>query len=384
MSLSQIATKTDIGMHRDHNEDNFIVLESVNLLAVADGMGGLEKGEIASATAVKTLSTAEKPLQQLSKTANVSEGAEGRIQIARTLDVLAHMASEKIQEVTGGVQSGTTLVVGMVTHDHLVISHVGDSRAYLCRGGRLRCLTQDHTVAASQLRAGMITQAEHDASPYQHMLYQALGTAGDVDPDLLDIPLAKDDLILFCSDGLTGPVSEDDLELMLASADEDLESTVSKLIQAANQGGGPDNITVVLARHDSGPAAEEVDDLTGALFTCPLFAEMDEDLYLFLGLYLDQIVVEEGETFNLKKGLHILLRGTAEGNGTALESGTAFGFRSILNMPGVGLEVTATSTCHCAILSTTALEALQERRPSLAVPLLKGVLRAMAERHEGP
>lgn len=384
MALSQIVTKTDIGMHRDHNEDDFVVLESVGLLAVADGMGGLEKGEIASATAVKTLATAEKPLQQLSKTASLSEGAEGRIQIARTLDVLAHMASEKIQEVTGGVQSGTTLVVGMVTQDHLVISHVGDSRAYLCRSGRLRCLTQDHSVAASQLRAGMITQAEHDASPYQHMLYQALGTAGDVDPDLLDIPLAKNDLILLCSDGLTGPVSEDDLELILASADENLQKTATKLVEAANLGGGPDNITVVLARHDSGPDAKEVDDLTGALFTCPLFAEMDEELYLFLGLYLDQIVVKEGQVFNLKKGLHILLRGTVEGNGTTLESGTAFGFRSILNMPGTGLEITATSTCHCAILSTTALEALQERRPALAVPLLKGILRAMAERHEGP
>jgi hypothetical protein len=174
------------------------------------------------------------------------------------------------------------------------------------------------------------------------------------------------------------------LELLLASADEDLEKTASKLIEAANLGGGPDNITVVLARNDSGPDAEDVDDLAGALLTCPLFAEMDEDLYGFLGLYLDQMVVEEGTVFDLKRGLHILLRGSAAGNGTDLESGTAFGFRGILNMPGTGLEVTATSTCHCAILSTTALEALQERRPSLAVPLLKGILRAMAERHEGP
>jgi protein phosphatase len=384
MALSKIVTLTDVGLHRDHNEDNHIVLESVGLLAVADGMGGLEKGEIASATAVETLSTAEKPLQQLARSAGNTDGAEGRIQIARTLDVLAHIASEKIQEVTGGVQSGTTLVVGMVTNNHLVISHVGDSRAYLCRAGRLRCLTHDHTVAASQLRAGMITQAEHDASPYQHMLYQALGTAGTIDPDLIDVPLAKDDLLLFCSDGLTGPVSEDALELLLADAEEDLDKTATKLVEAANEGGGPDNITVVLARHDSGPEAEEVDDLTGALYTCPLFAEMEEALHLFLGLYLDHVTVEEGDTFDLNQGLHILLRGTAEGGGQTLESGTAFGFRSILNMADDGVEVTATSKCHCAILSPTALESLQERRPSLAVPLLKGVLRAMAERHKGP
>ena len=382
MALSKIVSITDVGMHRSHNEDNHLVLESVNLLAVADGMGGLEQGEIASATAVETISTAEKPLQQLAESANSTGGAESRIQIAKTLDVLAHIASEKIQEVTGGVQSGTTLVVGMVANDHLVISHVGDSRAYLLRGGRLRCLTNDHTVAASQLRAGLITQAEHDSSPYQHMLYQALGTAGNIDPDLIGVPLAKNDLLLFCSDGLTGPVSEEELENLLASA-EDLDATAAKLVDAANDGGGPDNITVVLARNGDGPDADEVDYLIGALYTCPLFAEMEEDLQLFLGLYLDQIQVDKGENFDTTKGLHILLKGSASANDVELEAGTAFGFRSILNMPSNGVEVTAATDCHCAILTNTALDALQQRRPALAVPLLKGILRAIAERHNG-
>ena len=382
MALKEIVSLTDVGMHRAHNEDNHLVLPSVGLLAVADGMGGLEKGEIASATAVEALSGAEGPLKQLLQSAGQQNGAEGRIQIARTLDVLSHIANEKIQEVTGGVQSGTTLVVGMVANDHLVISHVGDSRAYLCRAGRLRCLTHDHTVAASQLRAGMITQAEHDVSPYQHMLYQALGTASNVDPDLLDIPLAKGDLLLFCSDGLTGPVSENELEILLQDTT-DLNETAKKLIEAANRGGGPDNITVVLAEHDSGPSAEEVDDLTGAVFTCPLFAEMEEELYLFLSLYLDEQKVAAGQEFTLSDGLHILLQGQAQSGETELEAGTAFGFRSILNMPPNESKVTAVTDCQCVVLSPTALESLQERRPSLAVPLLKGVLRAIAERHTG-
>ena len=94
MALSKIVSITDVGMHRSHNEDNHLVLESVNLLAVADGMGGLEQGEIASATAVETISTAEKPLQQLAESANSTGGAESRIQIAKTLYVLSHIASE--------------------------------------------------------------------------------------------------------------------------------------------------------------------------------------------------------------------------------------------------------------------------------------------------
>ena len=382
MALTDIAFSTNIGLQRNHNEDNHLVLPDVGLLAVADGMGGLEKGEVASATAVGVLASAEAPLKQLLLSAKNQRGAEGRIQIARTLDVLNHLANEKIQEITGGTHSGTTLVAGMVADDHLVISHVGDSRAYLWRGDRLRCLTHDHTVAASQLRAGMISQAEHDVSPYQHMLYQALGTASNIDPDLLDIPLAEGDVLLFCSDGLTGPVSESELEALLRE-ETDLEQAAEKLIEAANQGGGPDNITVILARNNSGPSPEDVDDLTGAVFSCPLFAEMEEELYLFLSLYLDGKTVPAGEEFPLRDGLHILLQGEAETDGVVLEAGTAVGYRSILNMPGTVPSVVATSDCQCVVLSPTALESLQERRPSLAVPVLKGVLRAIAERYTG-
>jgi hypothetical protein len=177
-------------------------------------------------------------------------------------------------------------------------------------------------------------------------------------------------------------VSDSDLELLLAECS-DLDATATRLIEAANQGGGPDNITVVLARHDSGPEAETVDDLTGALYTCPLFAEMEEDLHLFLSLYLDDLHVSEGEELKLQDGLHILLQGTVESDGETFEQGTAFGFRSILNMPETGPAVRATSDCQCVVLSPNALASLQERRPALAVPVLKGVLRAIADRHKG-
>ena len=110
---------------------------------------------------------------------------------------------------------------------------------------------------------------------------------------------------------------------------------------------------------------------------------MEEELYLFLSLYLDGKTVPAGEEFPLRDGLHILLQGEAETDGVVLEAGTAVGYRSILNMPGTVPSVVATSDCQCVVLSPTALESLQERRPSLAVPVLKGVLRAIAERYTG-
>jgi protein phosphatase len=375
-----------------------LVIEKASLIAVADGMGGLKDGEVASATAMSVVKSAQTPLIQLAQTVDSGTGSDGRIQLARTLDVLAHLASEKIQEVTGGTQSGTTMVAGMVANDHFLITHVGDSRAYLYRSGRLRCLTEDHSVAASQLRAGTISQEEHDNSPYQHMLYQALGTAGSVDPDILDVHLADGDILLLCSDGLTGPVKEPQI-LKLLSEEADLKKTASKLIETANDNGGPDNITVVLARASAANCAETIDSYDQSIRTCGALNSLTENQFLVLGLYLDTVIVPEGDSIDTNKGLYVLLDGSVNSSGHDIVPGQCFGLKNFCKMNRIGTDVMsstnaeettskdaaiATSDAVTALLRPAAFLSLCTRRPGLAVPIMQGLLREMAKSYDGP
>ena len=251
MKLDDVTGYSDVGRHRDHNEDAFLVMADIGLVAVADGMGGLEHGEVASSTAIEVLKQAEKALRGVIAAVDREPGRGARSQLSHAMRWLTDLGSQTIMQITRGSSSGTTLVVGCVAGGHLLIANTGDSRAYLFRQGKVRALTDDHTVAAAHMRAGRITKEEHDASPYQHMLYQALGTQSELDPDIFDEPAAVGDVLLVCSDGLTGPVSEDNIARIL-NEHSNLDRAAAALIQAANDNGGPDNITVVLTRITSG------------------------------------------------------------------------------------------------------------------------------------
>ncbi len=381
MRLHSVASLSDTGRLRQHNEDSLLLLEELRLFAVADGMGGLEKGEIASATAIATLEAAKAPIEALLKNADSDPGALGRVQLAQALDMLPHVANDRIQAVTGGSQSGTTLVAGLMLDGHLLLTHVGDSRAYLYRDGSLRCLTEDQTVAAAQFRAGLITMEEHDASPYQHMLYQALGTAGQLDPDLLCEPLAGGDILLLCSDGLTGPVSDVEIEDLLTET-EDLSVAAKTLIQKANDAGGPDNITVVLARTADGEPPEDVESRRQSLRGCPILKNLNDRDIAMLSLYLDEYVYGEGHVFESELGLHVIINGTATlDDGRVLEPGVVFGLTPFLDGGNAIRTVTASSDCTIALLGRGCYSMLKERRPSLAVSLLHGLLAEVARRN---
>ncbi len=381
MRLSCATSLTDIGRHRQHNEDSHLVLAELGFFAVADGMGGLEKGEVASATAIATLEAARNPIEELLVNAEANAGALGRVQLAQALDMLPHVANDRIQAVTGGAQSGTTLVAGLVSDGHLLLTHVGDSRAYLFRDGQLRQLTEDQTVAAAQYRAGLISQEEHDQSPYQHMLYQALGTAGQLDPDLLCEPLAGGDVLLLCSDGLTGPLSDDEIAELLESTD-DLEAVAQELIRQANEAGGPDNITVVLARTEEGALPEEVEGRREALRSSTILSNLNGRDLAMLSLYLDEYVHGADHVFESEMGLHLLLEGTAQvEGGRSLVPGNVFGLTPFLDGGESLVSVESTSECTVALLSRGCYALLKERRPSLAVDLLQGLLTEVARRN---
>ncbi len=378
MKLEEVVARTDVGRVRDHNEDNHFLDPDLGVLAVADGMGGLAQGEVASATAIATLAAATDVLRPLITAVDGESSSANRIQLAQALEVLSHIASQRIQQATQGQVSGTTMVSAVVTRDHLMVCHVGDSRAYLYRNGTLRPLTQDHTIAAARLRQGLIDQAEHDASPYQHMLYQALGTQGDIDPDLLDLTLADGDLVLLCSDGLTGPVSDPALEDILAKADS-LDEAADQMIAMSLENGGPDNITLVLARVGASAAAGVIDRRSEELSASPTFEFLSEADHLILALFLEDGRASEGETFDLDRGVHVLLGGTAQSGKHTLTPGDTFGVARFAGATTGEPEVTAGSSAHAAVLTQDAFTVLDNRRPALSAKLLRGLLGALAK-----
>jgi protein phosphatase len=383
LKLHEVVVRTDVGRVREQNEDNQLLVPEIGLVAVADGMGGLALGEVASATAVATLGAAIEVLKPLIEAVDADPSSANRIQLAQALEVLSHIASQRIQQATQGQTSGTTLVSAVIGTRHLLVCHVGDSRAYLFRGGDLRALTQDHTIAAARMRQGLITEEEHDRSPYQHMLYQALGTPGDVDPDLLDVQLAAGDIVLLCSDGLTGPVKDPAIVEILENSSS-LDEAADELIALSLKNGGPDNITLILARIQDAPSAKEVDGWAKELTEGSAFNLLSHADQLMLGLYLEESSALAGKAFDLDRGVHVLLAGTAKAGETELQPGDAFGVARFAGSVAGEPDVISETDALAAVLTQGAFDVLNKRRPALTARLLRGLLSVLATQMSDP
>jgi serine/threonine protein phosphatase PrpC len=238
MRLSSFAG-SDVGQARSGNEDSYFCGRTV--FAVADGLGGHQGGEVASAAAVE-------PLAALDGRSFADPG-----EAAEALAAAVREANAAILERAAGNPDlwgmGTTLTAAAVAEDgHLQLAHVGDSRAYLLRDGTLEQLTNDHTVVAELVRRGRLTPAQAAIHPERSILTRAVGLDPTVPVDLPDpLELHQGDQVLLCSDGLTEAVADDRIADLLSTAGDGNQACRS-LIDAANAAGGPDNITVVLLR----------------------------------------------------------------------------------------------------------------------------------------
>lgn len=235
---------TDVGLHRALNEDNWgwaRLTPGVELFVVADGMGGHDAGEVASALAVETL---------------VRE-ARSRIDVSPrpSVDAIENILDESFQEANNtikgnaeerGSDMGTTLVACMVIDDSTALcANVGDSRGYLVRDGRLHQITRDHSLVARMVEQNRITAEEARNHPHSNILLRTVGTERNVDIDIFRVELGPGDRLLLCSDGLWGEVDDPEIEAVLNSSD-DNRVVSRELIRAAHMGGGKDNITVIV------------------------------------------------------------------------------------------------------------------------------------------
>jgi serine/threonine protein phosphatase PrpC len=242
----QVGAETDVGMVRDHNEDNLgykipdeaVVTSNKGMLfLVADGMGGHAAGEVASQIAVETI--LDRYFSE--DTDDIEEALNGAIVDAN--DII-HAQSSDHREQSG---MGTTSVVAVIRGDELTVANVGDSRAYLIRGGEIQQITQDHSWVQEQVRLNLVTPEEAKHHPLRNIITRALGTAPEVKVDFSTYKLQVGDTIILCSDGLSGVVSDGDI-LEIVTKQENAEMAAKMLINAANAGGGPDNISTIVVR----------------------------------------------------------------------------------------------------------------------------------------
>jgi len=240
--------RTDTGYVRDNNEDAVAVNAARGLAVLADGMGGYNAGEIASAMAVERVM--ELLGQWLEKV-----GAAARPQaIARAMQRCVAQANRAIFEAAcehaDFAGMGTTLVVAALHEKTLLIGHIGDSRAYRLRGGVLQQLTCDHTLLQEHIDLGLMTEEEAAISPYRGLLTRALGVQDDAPLDVQMQTVEPGDLYLLCSDGLTDMLDASALATAL-TGDAPLATQAQTLLDMANAQGGHDNISLILCRvHD--------------------------------------------------------------------------------------------------------------------------------------
>jgi protein phosphatase len=240
--VAEYVALTDTGHQRSTNEDSHFARSPV--FVIADGMGGAQAGEVASQLAIT----------HFSEGLPDGDGGEERLERAvRQANADIHALSERDARRAG---MGTTLTAAYVGQNDVSFAHVGDSRAYLLRDGQLERITEDHSLVEELLRQGRLTEEEAEEHPQRSIITRALGPEPDVDVDTFTITAADGDVFLICSDGLTSMVPDTTIGEIVAEAP-DIGTAAERLVAAALDAGGRDNVTVVLFRLEHLDAGEE-------------------------------------------------------------------------------------------------------------------------------
>jgi PPM family protein phosphatase len=237
---------TDTGRARANNEDALTIDEGTAMAVLADGMGGYNAGEVASGMATSFLST------ELGRWLHEAGEQASDNDVRRAMDICVDNANRAIFNAANSnpqyAGMGTTLVVAVFRGRKLLVGHVGDSRAYRLRAGRLNQLSRDHSLLQEQIDAGLITQEQASFSAHKNLVTRAVGVEDTV---LLECNVHESqpgDVVLLCSDGLSDMLTDDSIAQVMLSHQDNLEQAGRALIDAANEAGGRDNIAVVLAR----------------------------------------------------------------------------------------------------------------------------------------
>ncbi|MBL8788083.1 MAG: cyclic nucleotide-binding domain-containing protein [Deltaproteobacteria bacterium] len=300
VKLGEAATSTDIGLRMTDNEDASVALPSVPLYAIADGSGALWPAGLT----LRSLGEHASSLTEFqSRVANDGD-TSSRLAVGHFFESVLNEAGRAVKDEMGRRAEGraTSTVVAMtLMGPYAYLAHVGDSRAYLFRDKKLRCLTTDHTLAMLQLKRGETTAEDYAKSPYKKTLTQAIGVTPELRPDIAEVRVAAGDLFLLCSDGLHRMVQDRRIAEILA-AETSLAERAEALVQAAREGGGKDNVTVQLIPVESvGELGDKVEakrerlDTARVLGKCFLFQKISESERLLVAPYFEYQAFEPGD-----------------------------------------------------------------------------------------
>ncbi len=245
--------QTDVGRRRKLNEDNFLVDTEVNLFAVCDGMGGHNAGEVASKLAIETLAAFIRKSAGEDKDITWPYGLERELSYeANRLKTAIRLANKRVFKAADNREDytgmGTTCVAALANGNILTIGSVGDSRCYLARDGQLTQLTRDDSWVSAAWAEGILTSAEIEKHPLRNVITKAVGAKESLDVDTVEHAFASGDVALLCSDGLHGMIGDQQIIELLTPVPASLEEAATRLIDAANEAGGKDNVSVVLVR----------------------------------------------------------------------------------------------------------------------------------------
>ena len=389
---------TDVGKVREHNEDNFLVDKKLSLFMVADGMGGHAAGEVASAICVRTIHEEVKREREL--LTDFTAGSRGASRVTNK-DILAlmehavHRACARIHEEAQADSAkrgmGTTLSALLILGTRAFIAHVGDSRIYLRRAGRVQQITEDHTVFNELIKRGKLSKEQIEKVGHKNAITRAVGVYERVDVDTLMLEVLPGDDFLLASDGLTGYLeTADDLAPFLA---EDGDRAVKGLVELAKDRGGKDNITVVVVRlggeADSDERAKRLALKRETLARMPLFARLSDRELLRVMQSVevrryehDQLVLREGD-----KGdeLFIVLSGkvrVSRGGETLTRLGAGEHFGEMALIRAVPRSATVNSDGNAELIAIRRVDFFELLRSEheIAVKMLWQFLGVLADR----
>ena len=376
---------TDIGRERERNEDAFAMEGGLGLYVICDGLGGHAAGELASRSAVDGVVARFRAARELLVDAANSEGGRFavRLLVEETIQAVNRELFDLACQDSARAGMATTLTLALLWNGKVIVGHVGDSRAYLCRGETIQRLTIDHTVAHEMVMRGEL----EESAEYTHALTRAVGVQPSVIVDTVTVDVRAGDTLLLCSDGLHGRIADAEIGALLAR--EDLEDALRELVTLANERGGGDNITVVGARvsaaagSTSAPGEGDAEQrriealgrttlLESVALTGLSWVRERADVRR---LEQDEVLLAAGEEL---PGLVVLVEGDVAGLGAA--PGATCGERALTGDLRAPSELRARAASEVLVLGKAGFRSLIGHHPRLGGKLLLNLLRSPTER----